>query len=200
MKNIQIYIHEANANSCLSKFGKDLFGSQYGGEKDTNFEGELLDRIKNYTDMNFGESTEDDLVAGIRALKNCINKYPNELKPKNAFSFRGIVGDYKLLKIFATDLSVLLPDIKIGDTFVGKYKPRNIVESWTSVRNIAEKYSSEVSETKNLGFVLTIPTTDEFVFDSEFFDSISINHGEFEQFRFSKREIECDIEIVEIFR
>jgi GNAT superfamily N-acetyltransferase len=123
--------------SCLDKFGKELFGDQFGGhEKNTRLEDEYVKLINQFGDNEFGVGINSKLVDAIYNLKKCASQYPEVLIPDAEIVYR---GSYLPLSFFIKN------GLKISQEGIDyTYTPRTPIQSWTSDEKIAEQFTGVV--------------------------------------------------------
>ena len=134
--NKQLNENEENL-SCLDKFGKELFGNQFGGqEKNTRLEDEYAKLINQFGDSEFGVGINSKLVDAIYNLKKCASVYPEVLIPDAEIVYR---GSYLPLSFFMKN------GLKISKEGIDyTYTPRTPIQSWTSDEKIAEQFTGAI--------------------------------------------------------
>jgi len=138
MKITKIYnsiITESISKDCLHKFGKQLFGSEFGDEKDNDTEIGYKKLIELFTSHDYGPKTPIEFVKAMKDLKKCISSYPEILKPEGDEVYRGT-------KIPFTYLIKHVKEIGPND-FKYTYKANSIIQSWTTDYEVAEDFSGE---------------------------------------------------------
>ena len=94
MKILEIYktlLKEAEIESCVKKFGHELFGHELGGkEANTGIENSYVRDISDFTDNKYGEETSPEFVKAVTNLKGCMKQYPEVLIPESTKVYRGI--------------------------------------------------------------------------------------------------------------
>ena len=120
--------------SCLDKFGKELFGDQFGGyEKNTRLEDEYIKLINQFGATAFGQSIDPQFITAMVDLKKCMSTYPEVLINEPETIYR---GSNMPLSFFIKNR------IKISEEPIDYiYNPRTIVQSWTSNPTIAKIFS-----------------------------------------------------------
>jgi len=134
--NKRINENEENV-SCLDKFGKELFGDQFGGhEKNTRLEDEYAKLINQFGDSEFGAGINSKLVDAIYNLKKCASEYSEVLTPDAEIVYR---GSYLPLIFFMKN------GLKISKEGIDyTYTPRTPIQSWTSDEKVAEQFTGVV--------------------------------------------------------
>jgi GNAT superfamily N-acetyltransferase len=134
--NKQLNENEENV-SCLDKFGKELFGDQFGGhEKNNRLEDEYAKLINQFGDNEFGVGINSKLVDAIYNLKKCTSQYPEVLIPDAEIVYR---GSYLPLSFFIKN------GLKISQEGIDyTYTPRTPIQSWTSDEKVAEQFTGVV--------------------------------------------------------
>jgi len=211
MKLARIYervLREGEAQSCIAKFGNVLFGDQLGGkEKNTNIEDKYLGNLHSFTDDEFGEDITPEIKKAIVGLANCVNTYPDVLRPNSGNVFRGAS-------------SPLINFIKRGklptynETAELTYKGRGYIQSWTEVESAAEIFGdafeldritmeydfsdSTLNEIIDIIGNVRIPIilvshTDKgnFIFKGDVLDDLSEFSTEYEVIRIGNEPMEC---------
>jgi hypothetical protein len=118
---------------CLNKFGKELFGDQFGGfEKNTKLEDEYVKLIKNFSDVQFGSNINPKIINALQDLKNCTSTYPEILVPESETVYRGSVMKLGFFIKNGLKLSEELIDYN--------YIPRTPIQSWSANEKIAMEF------------------------------------------------------------
>lgn len=219
MKLFEIYksvITEAEIQSCISKFGYELFGSQFGGsERNTSIENAYADEIDAFTDNMYGEETTPEFKKAIKTLKGCVAQYPEVLIPESTDVFRGITipAKYFIQKKQLIDLDGIAPyvykarspiqswsiDFKEASSF-GNHDTLNEVSSsidfndYKTPQARRELLKSMIAEDLRIAFVLKYHTNpDEFMFKSKYFKKLSQAESEEELLRIDNKPIQVEI-------
>lgn len=123
--------------SCLDRFGKELFGDQFGGhEKNTRLEDEYSKLINQFGDNEFGVGINSKLVDAIYNLKKCASEYPEVLIADAETVYR---GSYLPLSFFIKN------GLKISQEGIDyTYIPRTPIQSWTSDEKVAEQFTGVI--------------------------------------------------------
>jgi hypothetical protein len=140
MKLVKLYesvLREGDAEACVSKFGKILFADQLGGdEKNTNIEDKHLDALYNFTDSDFGRDTNPYLIKAVNNLRNCMDMYPEVLKPDGEMVYRGTCAP---VSWFINNGAI--PTKKSPQPY--EYRSKNHVQSWTNDSYVAGEFSGK---------------------------------------------------------
>ena len=95
MQILKIYkslITESEIQSCVKRFGHELFGDELGGkERNTGVEDKYVEDIFDFTDNKYGQETNPEFITALGVLKGCMKQYPEVLVPDKALAYRGIV-------------------------------------------------------------------------------------------------------------
>lgn len=135
MKLVRLYeavIREEKAQSCLVKFGKELFDPQLskGGnvEPNTDIENDYLKLIDQFTTYHHGRALRPIFIDAMRTLKGCISHYPEVLQP-DGIAYRGLNIPLSELLSQYEDIS---DDLDKGGIFDFIYTSPSIIQSWTT--------------------------------------------------------------------
>ena len=204
MKLVKLYesiIREGKAESCVTQFGRILFGDQLGGdEKNTNIENKHLGAVYNFTDFEFGENMKPEVEQAIIDLQGCMSTYPEVLKPKTDSVFRGTSAP-----IMDFVKNGKLPTYNKTQPFV--YRARSPIQSWSEYESVAEvfgdgdhinDFSRYIEDFDNLTLEELIPeigkiripiimkykaSPKDFLFKGEYLNKLSEHEGEHEVIR-----------------
>lgn len=215
MKIFEVYktlIVEAEIESCVKKFGHQLFGHELGGkEPNTGIENSYVRDISDFTDNKYGEETSTEFVKAVTNLKGCMKQYPEVLIPESTKVYRGITIPVKYFidKKQQIDLTNSNPYI---------YKARNKIQSWSDSFDIASTFGNHdtlnevakqidftelgtpqarqqllkelINEDLRVAFVLEYHTNpQEFIFKSKYFKLLSMAHHEDELLRIDNKPV-----------
>ena len=124
---------------CLNKFGKELFGDQFGGfEKNTKLEDEYANLIRNFGDIQFGSNINSKIIDALQDLKNCMSTYPEILVPESETVYRGSVMK---LGFFIKN------GLKLSEEGIDyKYTPRTPIQSWSANEKMASEFMGSYDE------------------------------------------------------
>lgn len=130
--------------SCLDKFGKELFGDQFGGyEKNTRLEDEYVKLINQFGAIAFGQGIDPKFISAMVDLKKCMSTYPEVLINEPETIYR---GSNMPLSFFIKNR------IKISEEPVDyTYNPRTIVQSWTPNIVISKIFSKPNNVLNKIG-------------------------------------------------
>lgn len=131
-------IHEDGRNSgiqaCVSKYGKELFDTQFGGEEpNTELEDDTAANIEDFTGQKFGKNLSQEFLKQISDLKKCLSVYPEILMPEGN-AYRGIYSE----------LGRILPSISkqdISDWFKYEYAARTKIQSWSASEEVGQDFA-----------------------------------------------------------
>lgn len=144
MKLVKLYeavIIEEKAQSCLVKFGKELFDPQLSKgselEPNTNIEDDYLKLINQFTDYHHGKALRPTFIDAMKSLKGCISSYPEVLQP-DGVAYRGVNLPLSKLLSQYEDIS---DDLDKGGVFDFIYTSQSIIQSWTIDKNNAEDFA-----------------------------------------------------------
>lgn len=144
MKLVKLYeavIREGKAQSCLVKFGKELFDPQLsnGGEVESNTdtEDDYLKLIDQFTTYHHGKALRPAFIDAMRTLKGCISYYPEVLEP-DGVAYRGLNIPLSELLSQYEDIS---DDLDKGGVFDFIYTSPSIIQSWTTDKYNAEDFA-----------------------------------------------------------
>jgi GNAT superfamily N-acetyltransferase len=143
--NKQINENEGDV-SCLDKFGKELFGDQFGGhEKNTRLEDEYVKLINQFGAIAFGQGIDPKFINAMVDLKKCMSTYPEVLINEPETIYRGS----------NIPLSFFIKNrIKISEEPIDyTYNPRTIVQSWTPNIVISKIFSKPNNVLNKIGGV-----------------------------------------------
>ena len=85
-----------NREDCIRKYGKYLFGDQFGeGEENTDLENELMKLIYDFTTDYFGPMLNSAFATKLKELSKCLDVYPSVLKSVVKPVFRGTEIKFK---------------------------------------------------------------------------------------------------------
>lgn len=128
---------ETSNTSCVSNFGKELFGTQFGGsEKNTRLEDEYAQLIKQFGDSDFGTTINSKLIDAMDNLKKCTSTYPEVLIPDTEILYRG--SNLPLGFFLKNGLKMT----QEGVDYI--YKPKTPIQSWTANEKVAEQFTNAV--------------------------------------------------------
>ncbi len=135
---------ETNNTSCLDKFGKELFGDQFGGhEKNTRLEDEYVKLINQFGAIAFGQGIDPKFISAMVDLKKCMSTFPDVLINEPETIYR---GSNMPLSFFIKNR------IKISEEPVDyTYNPRTIVQSWTPNIVISKIFSKPNNVINKIG-------------------------------------------------
>jgi GNAT superfamily N-acetyltransferase len=141
--NKQLNENDSDA-SCLDKFGKELFGDQFGGhEKNTRLEDEYVKLINQFGETAFGVGINPNFISAMVDLKKCMSTYPEVLINEPETIYR---GSNLPLSFFIKNR------IKISEEPIDYiYNPRTIVQSWTPNTSIAKIFSQPNNTIEKIG-------------------------------------------------
>lgn len=123
-----------NSQSCITQFGRELFGDQLGGnERNTRIEDRYAEMIKDFTDNQFGDAISSKLIKSLKNLQSCISTYPEVLHPE------GIV--YRGTNIPFKYLFMNYQNIDNDGNFQYIYKAKSMVQSWTENKTTGMQYA-----------------------------------------------------------
>ncbi|MEN6291182.1 MAG: hypothetical protein ABFD07_04075, partial [Methanobacterium sp.] len=124
---------------CLNKFGKELFGDQFGGfEKNTKLEDEYANLIRNFGDIQFGSNINSKIIDALQDLKNCMSTYPEILVPESEIVYRGSVMK---LGFFIKN------GLKLSEEGIDyKYTPRTPIQSWSANEKMTSEFMGSYDE------------------------------------------------------
>lgn len=141
MKLVKLYeavIREGKAQSCLVKFGQELFDPQLSKdgevEANTDTEGDYLKLIDQFTTYHHGRALRPAFIDAMKTLKGCISSYPEVLQP-DGVAYRGVNIPLSELLSQYEDIS---DDLDNGGIFDFIYVSPTIIQSWTT-----DKYAAE---------------------------------------------------------
>ena len=205
MKLVKLYervIRESAADSCVSEFGKILFGDQLGGhEKNTGVENKHAKAVYNFTDFDFGKNMKPEIEKAIDDLQYCMSTYPDILRPN-------------IQKVFRGTSAPMLDFIKNGklptynETVPFVYRANSPIQSWSEYESSAESFgqaeelnifSREISDNiDNITLEMILPKLDnmripiilvyksnpkDFLFKGEYLNKMSEFGTEYEVIR-----------------
>jgi len=144
MKLITLYesvIREGKAQSCLVKFGKELFDPQLSNsgevEPNTDTEDDYLKLIDQFTTYHHGKALRPVFIDAMRTLKGCVSSYPEVLQP-DGVAYRGLNIPLSELLSQYEDIS---DDLDKGGIFDFIYTSPSIIQSWTTDKYNAEDFA-----------------------------------------------------------
>lgn len=138
MKIYKLYeqtLVENQVDKCVKLYGKELFGSMFGKERDTENEKDILFQIKRFTVMGFGKMLSKKFVENILKLRDCMSVYPDILQPEG-IAYRGT-------KIKLGTLIKNKNKLNKSGEFQFAYKPKAIIQSWTSSYDVALEFANK---------------------------------------------------------
>lgn len=215
MKLVEIYktlLNEAEIESCVKKFGYELFGSELNGkEKNTGVENQYVRDIVDFTDNKYGQETDHGFINAIKTLKGCMKQYPEVLVPDSSNVYRGITIP---IKHFIEGKQVVNLTNKMPYT----YKASSKIQSWSDNYNIAATFGNHdtlnevansvdfkgyntpearqglltqmIVEDLRIAFILEYHTNkEEFMFKSKYFRVLSNAYHEDEVLRVENKPI-----------
>ncbi len=204
---------EVEIESCVKKFGHELFGHELGGtEHNTGTENQYVRDINDFTDNKFGEETTPAFISALKTLKGCMKQYPEVLMPEKTNVYRGTVVP---LKYFVDKKQ----PISSSNPVPYLYKANSQIQSWSTtfdeaarfgnnemINEIADEidlkeYSTPESRQKliqeliakdlRIAFVLEYATNpQEFIFKSKYFRMLSMAYNEDELIRIDNKPIQ----------
>lgn len=214
MKIYKLYeslITETQVESCVKRFGHELFGHELGGtEKNTGLENNYIRYIEDFTDNQYGEETTPEFLNAVKTLKGCMGKYPEVLIPEKTSVYRGTVIPLSYFIKNKQPISLNNPNPYI-------YKASSKIQSWSTtfesaakfgdnqmINDIANEYDDFLSpnikksllkrlidDDLRIGFVLSYQTNpNEFLFNSSYFRLLSMNQDEDELIRIDNHPIQ----------
>ncbi len=136
MKLVKLYesvIIEGKAQSCLVKFGKELFDSKSSMENDIDY----LKLINDVNGSNNVKMIRPKFIDAIRTLKGCISNYPEVLQP-DGVAYRGVNIPLSELLGQYEDIS---NDLDEGGIFDFIYTSPSIIQNWSSDKDTAENFT-----------------------------------------------------------
>jgi len=144
MKLVKLYeavIREGKAQSCLVKFGKELFDPQLSRgndvEPNTEIENDYLKLVDQFTTYHHGRALRPAFIDAMKSLKSCVSSYPEVLQPEGA-AYRGFNLPLSELLAQYEDIS---DDLESGGVFDFVYSSQSIIQSWTSDKYAAEDFA-----------------------------------------------------------
>lgn len=147
-----------------------LFGDvKKHSEKDTEVEKKLFEAVSDF----LWESTPRNKEKAYQALKqlSALKKYfPHDLVPKAKTVYRGTKVDGKVYKLIHK-----FP-LKRGEEWYKipyTYKPKSKIQSWTTNKSVAERFSINFHKTKSLSAILSTTVDDSFIMNSGLMNIIS---------------------------
>ena len=216
MKIYKLYeslLVEAEIESCVKKFGYELFGHELGGkEMNTGIENQYVRAISDFTDNKYGQEITPEFVKAINTLKTCMYQYPEVLIPEKTSVYRGITIPIKYFIEKKQPINLMGPNPYI-------YKATSKIQSWSNDFDIASTFGNhdtlnEVSKNINfkdyqtpearqellqqmiaedlrIAFVLEYTTNPkEFIFKSKYFRMLSAAQHEDELIRIDNKPIQ----------
>jgi hypothetical protein len=205
-------IIETQAESCVKRFGYELFGHELGGtEKNTGLENNYVRHIEDFTDNRFGEETTPEFISAIKTLKGCMKQYPDVLIPEKSKVYRGLTIPISYFINKKTPVSLVG-----ANSYV--YKATSKIQSWSTDFDSAAIFGSQeilneiavnidfkdyatpetrkelltdmVEEDLRVAFVLEYKTNPrEFIFKSKYFRMLSAAYHENELIRIDNEPI-----------
>lgn len=137
MKLLNLYkkaLNESHSESCIAKYGKDLFAQQLGGvEPNTDIENGHLNQVQKFTDSDFGFGLSPEIIDAMGNLKTCIKQYPDVLLPNDTVVYRGV--RFSLGHFIKNN--ILLP---LEKPINHKLKSSAVIQSWSEDIKIAEGF------------------------------------------------------------
>jgi len=131
-------------------YGKELFGEPLGGkffpEKNTKRENEIIDLIKRFTSISYGENVDPNFVNALEELKASLKDYPEVLIPESIV-YRGIKMKLEKLMSFYNEISKSTSkyDKSCPKIFKHNYIPDSTIQSWTDNKDSAMKFYNRVN-------------------------------------------------------
>jgi hypothetical protein len=148
MKLVKLYediLREGEAESCIAKFGRELFdpqlkvdGEPSNIEPNTDIETKYLNAIIDFTKVNHGNKLNDYFIQAINDLKKCASMYPEVLEPFGT-AYRGTTLTMKQLLNHYDDIADVLSQ---GGDFSINYTPKSPIQSWAADKDVAEDFST----------------------------------------------------------
>jgi hypothetical protein len=144
----------SNREEFIKKYGKYLFGEQFGDSEDnTNLENELVKLIKDFTRDNFGERQDPAFATKLKELSNYLDVFPSVLKPLDKLVFRGTSINFRDIIKFPIEYGMN----KNGNytAFISNfvYKPKSVVSSWTTNWKKSSQFSGKDSLWSNTNII-----------------------------------------------
>jgi hypothetical protein len=124
-----------NREDCIRKYGKHLFGDEFGeGEENTDLEKELIKLIYDFTSDYYGPELNTDFVTKLKELSKCLDVYPSVLKQVAKPVFRGTEIKFRDVIKYKIEVETETSQVTIPN-FI--YKPTSAVSSWSTDRDKA---------------------------------------------------------------
>lgn len=139
-------------------FQDKLFGDLLkSGEKDTEDEADILDKIEDFISDNIMDS---DIMRALNTLKKAKSKFKDLLEPKDKIAYRGTVIDQNQFKKIKWEVAKN-KSFMVGDM---TFKPHRRVQSFTSKWKIAKDFVAfnkagdlNYDSRGGIGIILEIP-------------------------------------------
>lgn len=221
MKLIKLYkslIIEGHIESCVSKFGRELFSPELDGKDDLNnkLDSENFELSHKFTNNTTNSRIDTDIYNIANNLKRCVGAYP-EIFPTDNMIYKGSkISIGELLKSYPH----IRNNMRMGQPFNMIYTAKNVIQSWVDDEDIAnddfsqagailskllDKFKTKLELGDATEFVknifdnhldIKIPiiikyrnTQDDFIFKAKYFKHFS-NKDENELLRIDNRPIE----------
>ena len=210
---------ESTVESCVSRFGQELFSPEMGGnEPNTDLENDYIELMRDYNgDTNL---INPEFLEMARDLKKCVSAYPEILYPRG-YAYKGTKVP---LKALLQSFDKIKEAIKTGQIFEMTYAAKTPIQSWSDdkesaksefgpagdILNVLKKFDKakqndnvkefikQIIEHKldiKIPIVLKYRTNiDDFLFKGKYFSYLS-NYSEAEILRLDNRPINVGAKI-----
>ena len=218
MKINEIYsIKEDIENITINDIEKVFLGTMKDSEPDTSTESEIFHRLSLFVN-DATQLRKQDVYEILQQLQKLKHKYPEDLVPNASIAYRGttmnknkymkIVKDIletypelRLLKDRSRQSEVIAKFIHLPEDSPGRfyekpfvYKPRSIVQSWTTDFFTASLFAGNQGLTNKL--VIMTKIDDSFIMNPMFMNVLSREVGEaheYETIRISDQSIKAKL-------
>ena len=234
----EFLIENEEFKTIEDKYGKILFGEiRKLKEPDTNYEEDQFNDLMNFLSTSYGRGLNNDIVKTFKELLKLKKKFPKVLEPpKYKELYRGFTANslskgsdkykeiLKLVEKSLEDPSKLdkyprittghhkdLKFVKLPKSLKYTYKPRSEVQSWSTDKGVASRFTNIQTDTLGTAIIGRIsciiagnPPRNEMLFNDKFVNLAltrgrTEDNGEFEVIRISKKPVKCEIYIAEPF-
>lgn len=185
---------------CFQRYGKELFGSVFGQEPDTDIESYEKKLLQLFTDYEFGKGLNNDFMIALDNLSKCLKTYPEVLLPDTTSLYRGTKISWgEFSKVVLASKPTFKKEIKaknISGSFysIGKftYKPKSPVQSWSAAMTSA--YGFGFTDTTNVQVVLYGKMSPgDLLFNSKAMNKLSNYNNEHEVLRISSKPVKVSV-------
>ena len=169
----RVYLLENDSNiegvGCIKKFGKELFGDEFGGsEKNNEIEKKYVKLIQGFGDTEFGAGISSEFIDAMFDIKRCKEIYSEILEPTSGLLYRGAVLP---LRYFIKN------KLKLSSEGIDyTYKPKTSVQSFSASEEIASGFVSYyLDELNELGKLFMKYSKKGLKYEDKFFTDVLLN-------------------------